>query len=219
MHDPRTQHMYALKRIIQYIKGTLELGLQLSPSSTHTLISYTDANWGGCLDTRCFTLRYCVYLGNNLISWSTKQQPTISRSSVEVEYRGVANVVFESCWLCKLLLELHCPIQKATLIYYDNVSVVYLSNNLVQHQCTKYIEMNIHFVREKVSFGQVRVLHVLFRYQIVDLFTKGLLLQLFTDFQATLNVQEPFVSTTRVYQIDFVGYISFDIFYDFAYKL
>jgi len=117
-----------------------------------------------------------------LISWSSKRQPTLSRSNVEAEYRGVANVVSNSCWIQNLLLELHCPIPKATLVYCDNVSVIYLSGNPIQHQRTKHIEMDIHFVREKVAKGDVRVLHVSSRYQIADIFTKGLPRILFEDF-------------------------------------
>jgi hypothetical protein len=199
MHDPRTQHMSALKRIIRYIKGTVDFGLHLYHSSIHKLISYTDADWGGCPDTRRSTSGYCVYLGDNLISWSAKRQPALSRSSAEAEYRGVANVVSESCWIRNLILELHCPILKATLVYCDNVSAVYLSGNPVQHQRTKHIVMDIHFVREKVTRGQVRVLHVPSRYQIADIFTKGLPLQLFDDFRNSLNIRPPPVSTTGVY--------------------
>ncbi|KAJ9560437.1 hypothetical protein OSB04_005597 [Centaurea solstitialis] len=114
MHNPKVTHMRALKRVLWYIKGTLDLGLYLYPSALSTLTAYTDADWGGCPDTRRSTSGYCVFLGDNLLSWSSKRQPTLSRSSAEAEYRGVANVVSESCWLRNLLLELHCPIQKAT---------------------------------------------------------------------------------------------------------
>ena len=165
MHDPHEAHMAALKRILRYIKGTLHFGLQLTKYSIHGLVSYTDADWAGCPDTRRSTSGYCVYLGDNLISWSSKRQPTLSRSSAEAEYRGVANVVSESCWIRNLLLELHYPIHKATIVYCDNVSAIYLSSNPIQHQRTKHIELDIHFVREKVARGQVCVLHIPSCYQ------------------------------------------------------
>ncbi|WCJ44109.1 DNA/RNA polymerases superfamily protein [Euphorbia peplus] len=150
MHDPKTSHMASLKRIMRYVKGTLDLGLLLTASSLDSLISYTDADWGGCPDTRRSTSGYCVYLGDNLISWSAKR-------------------------------------------------AVYLSDNPIQHQRTKHIEMDIHFVREKVAKGDVRVLHIPSRHQIADIFTKGLPQVLFDDFRSSLNVRLPPVSTTGVY--------------------
>ncbi|XP_021760565.1 uncharacterized protein LOC110725386 [Chenopodium quinoa] len=198
MHDPKDIHMSALKRIIRYIQGTLDHGLHLYPSSISTLISYTDADWGGCPDTRRSTSGYCVYLGDNLISWSSKLQTTLSKSSAEAEYRGVVNVVSESCWLRNLLLELICPIKKATLVYCDNVSAIYISGNPVHHQRTKHIEMDILFVREKVARGEVRVLHVPSRHQIADIFTKGLPRVLFEDFRDSLSVRPPPATTKGV---------------------
>lgn len=82
----------------------------------------------------------------------------MSRSSVEVEYRSVANVVAEACWLRNLLIELSYSLRHINIVYYDNVSAIYLSSNLVLHQRTKHVEMDIHFVRVKVALGQVRVL-------------------------------------------------------------
>jgi hypothetical protein len=98
----------------------------------------------------------------------------LSHSSAEVEYRGVAKVVSETCWVHNLLPELHFHIPQATLVYCDNVSAIYLSGNPVQHQRTKHIEMDIHFVPEKVARGQAHILHVPSRHQITDIFTKGL---------------------------------------------
>ncbi|XP_071695911.1 uncharacterized mitochondrial protein AtMg00810-like [Rutidosis leptorrhynchoides] len=132
MHAPREGHMGALKRILRYIHGTINFGLHMTCSTSHSLISYTDADWAGCPDTRRSTSGYCVYFGDNLISWSSKRQPNLSRSSAEAEYRGVANVVSESCWLRNLLLELHRPIHKATIVYCDNVSAIFLSSNPIQ---------------------------------------------------------------------------------------
>ncbi|KAK4359715.1 hypothetical protein RND71_021944 [Anisodus tanguticus] len=191
MHDPRVEHMNAIKRIIRYIQGTLDYGLHLYPSSISTLVSYIDADWGDCPDTRRSTSGYCVFLGDNLISWSAKRQAMLSRSSAEVEYRGVANVVAEICWLRNLLLELQCPLHKASIVYCDNISAICMSHNPVQHQRTKHIEMDIHFVREKVALGEVKILHVPSSYQYADIFTKGLPRQLFTDFRSSLSVRPP----------------------------
>jgi hypothetical protein len=152
----------------------LHYGLHLYASPIKKLVSYTDGDWGGCPNTPRSTSGYYVFLGDNLISWSSKRQPTLSRSSAKAEYKGVANVVSESCWLRNLLLELHFPLSQATLVYCDNVSVIYLSSNHVEHQRTKHIEMYIHFAREKVSRGQARILYVPSRHQIADIFTKGL---------------------------------------------
>jgi len=131
--------MHALKRIVRYIQGTLDHGLHLCPSLTSTLLSYTDVDWGGCPYTIRSTSGYCVFLGDNLISWSAKRQATLSQYSAEAKYRGIVNVVSKSCWLQNLLLELHCPIQKTTLVYCDIVSAIYLSGNLIQHEHTKHI--------------------------------------------------------------------------------
>uniref|UniRef100_A0A3Q7GIF1 Reverse transcriptase Ty1/copia-type domain-containing protein n=1 Tax=Solanum lycopersicum TaxID=4081 RepID=A0A3Q7GIF1_SOLLC len=92
MHDSREEHMHALKHILRYIHGTMDFGLHIFPSSTSTLILYTDSDWGGCLDTRRSATGYCVFLGDNLIFWSAKRQATLSHSSAEAEYRGVANI-------------------------------------------------------------------------------------------------------------------------------
>jgi hypothetical protein len=113
-----------------------------------------------CPDTRWSTLDYVVFLSNNLIPWSSKRQNVVSRLSAEVEYRTVANNVTEACWLRQLLQELHAPLTKSTLIYCDNVSVVYLFTNSIQHQRIKHVEIDLHFVQEHVAIGDASVLHV-----------------------------------------------------------
>jgi hypothetical protein len=92
------------------------------------------------------------------VSWSSKRQPVISRSSAEAEYRDVANGVAEAAWLRQLLAELHSPLSRSTLVYCDNISAVYLSTNPVQHQRTKHLEIDLHFFRDYVVAGIVRVL-------------------------------------------------------------
>ncbi|GJQ96400.1 ribonuclease H-like domain-containing protein [Tanacetum coccineum] len=123
MHDPREPHFSALKRILRYVQGTLDYGLQLFSSTTDSLIAYSDADWA--------VLRLSIV--------------------------GVANaVLLRTCWIRNLLRELHTPLSSATIVYCDNVSVVYLSSNPVQHQRTKHIEIDIHFVRDLVATGQAK---------------------------------------------------------------
>nr|GEW95363.1 ribonuclease H-like domain-containing protein [Tanacetum cinerariifolium] len=107
---------------------------------------------------------------------------TLSRSSAKAKYRGVANVVAKTTWLCNLLRELHSPLPTATLVYCDNVSATYMSANPEQHQWTKHIEIHIHFVRDMFTTGQVRALYVPSCYQYADVVTKGLPSALFEEF-------------------------------------
>jgi len=189
MHDPREPHLTALKRILRYLRGTVDFGLLLHRWSSSTeLVVYTDADWAGCPDTRRSTSGYAVFLGGNLVSWSSKRQPVVSRSSAEAEYRAVANGVAEASWLRQLLAELHSPLSRSALVYCDNVSAVYLSTNPVQHQRTKHVEIDLHFVRDRVAVGDVRVLHVPTTSQFADIFTKGLPSSTFTEFRSSHNI-------------------------------
>jgi hypothetical protein len=95
MHDPREAHLTALKRILRYIRGTLDLVLLVRPSQFE-LVVYSDADWAGCPVTHRSTSGYAVFLGDNLVSWSSKRQNIISRSSAEAEYRDFANAVAEA---------------------------------------------------------------------------------------------------------------------------
>ncbi|GJU87773.1 ribonuclease H-like domain-containing protein [Tanacetum coccineum] len=192
-------HLNAMKRVLRYLRGTTDFGLQLFRSPTSQLIAYSDADWAGYPATRRSTSGYCVFLGDNLLAWSSKRQDTLSRSSAEAEYRGVANAIAETSWIRNLLRELHTPLSTATLVYCDNVSAIYMSANLVQHQRTKHIEIDIHFVRDKVAAGHVRVLHVPSRFQYADIFTKGLPYPLFADFRSSLSVRKSPAPTAGAY--------------------
>jgi hypothetical protein len=112
----------------------------------------------------------------------------VSRSSAEAEYRAVANGVAEASWLRQLLAELHTSPSRSTLVYCDNVSAVYLSTNPIQHQRTKHVEIDLHFVRDRVAMGEVRVLHVPTTSQFADIFTKGLPSSTFAEFRSSLNI-------------------------------
>ena len=195
MHAPRDIHLSMLKRILRYVKGTRHLGLQLRAMDSPVITAYSDADWAGCPDTRRSTSGFCVFFGGSLVSWSSKRQTTVSRSSAEAEYRAIANAVAECSWLRHLLGELHCKVPTATVAFCDNISSVYMSRNPVHHRRTKHIELDIHFVREKVAIGELRVTHVPSARQLADVFTKGLPSVLFFDFRDSLSVMAPDVVT------------------------
>jgi hypothetical protein len=182
------------------------LTLHASPSTSTDLVAYSDADWAGCPDTRRSTSGYCVYLGSSLVSWSSKRQPTVSRSSAEAEYRAVANAVAECTWLRQLLSELSCPVDKATVVFCDNVSAVYLSANPVHHRPTKHIELDIHFVREQVALGHIRVLHVPTSQQFADIMIKGLPTTSFEEFRSSLCVSSGDASTAGGVEIHILVY-------------
>jgi hypothetical protein len=101
---------------------------------------------------------------------------------VEAEYRTMANDMAEAYWLRQLLQDLHALLTKSTLTYCDNISVIYLSTNPIQHQCTKHVEIDLHFVWEHMAIGDVRVLHVPTSSQFTDIFMKGLPTSVFLEF-------------------------------------
>lgn len=102
---------------------------------------------------------------------------------------GATNVFTKCCWIRKLLAELHCLPRKATIAYCDNVSIVYMMSNLVQHQRTKHIELDVHFVREKVALGDHWVMHVPSNSQLANVMTKGLSSSVFGEFCSSLSVK------------------------------
>jgi hypothetical protein len=178
----------AMKRILLYLQGTPEYILLLCHTSYSDLTVHTDADRAGCLDTRRSTSGYAVFLGTNLVSWSAKWQTVISHSSAEAEYRAVTNDVAEATWLRQLLHELQSPLSWCSLVYYGNISVVYLSTNPVQHQRTKHMEIHLHFVRAKVTISQVHIIHVSTTSQFTDIFTKSLPSSMFNEFRSSLNI-------------------------------
>nr|GEV88753.1 ribonuclease H-like domain-containing protein [Tanacetum cinerariifolium] len=191
VHDSREPYFFALRRILRYVRGTLDYGLQLFSSSTTDLVAYSDADWAGCPTTRRSTSGYCVFLSNNLLSWSAKCQPNLSRSNAEAEYRGVANAVAKTCWLHNLLRELHTSLSSLRLsTVIMSVLFIYL---LIRFNISVRSTLRLIFILFVIwlLLVQVRVLHVHSRYQFADIFTKGLLTTLFKEFRSSLSVMCP----------------------------
>lgn len=138
------------------------------------MVAYSDADWAGCPDTRRSTTGFCHYLGPNLTSWSAKKQPTVSRSSAEAEYRALAYTCADTIYVHHLLRDLGISLSTPIIIYCDNLSATYMEANPVFHARSKHIELDYHFVRERVAKGTYKVAFVSTQNQIADIFTKGL---------------------------------------------
>ncbi|XP_019416424.1 PREDICTED: uncharacterized protein LOC109327714 [Lupinus angustifolius] len=174
MAKPTTTHHIAASKVLRYIKGTPAIGLFFSNTSTIQLKAYSDSDWAACPDTRRSITGYCIYLGSSLISWKSKKQKTISRSSCEAEYRAMAITTCELTWLTYLLEDLQYSFSTPAIMFCDNQSAIYLATNPVFHERTKHIELDCHTVREKCTQGKIKLLPVPTHLQLADALTKPL---------------------------------------------
>ena len=198
MHCPTTTHWSFVKRLLRYLVGTIDDGLQLYKDSTlnlHafsntslSLQAFSNANWREDKDTFCSIGAYVVYLGKNLISWSSKNQRTIARSSTEVEYRSVANIVVELNFICYLLTDLGISLPPCPIIYCDNIGATQLCYNPIFHSCMKHVAIDFHFIRDQVQNGALRVAHVFSEDQLADALTKPLPRQRFLQLKHKIGI-------------------------------
>ncbi|XP_028070428.1 uncharacterized protein LOC114272911 [Camellia sinensis] len=174
MQAPSNAHFENVKRLLQYLKGTLHHGLHFSSSPLH-LTAFPDSNWAANVVDRRSTTRYYVFLGPNLISWAAKRQQIVSQSSSEAKYGAFAQTSAKLSWIDMLLNELHISIPVPTL-WCDNLSAIAMTHNPVFHARTKHFEVDYHYVRERVVAKKLAICHIPFIDHIVDIFTKPLCL-------------------------------------------
>jgi len=170
---PRSTHYAAVLRILRYLKGTLFHGLFYSAQSPLVLRAFSDADWAGDPTDRRSTTGYCFLLGSSLISWRSKKQTHVARSSTEAEYRALADTTSELLWLRWLLTDLGVSTSSATPLYYDNQSAIHIAHNDVFHERTKHIEIDCHFIRYHLVHGAFKLILVSSTDQLANIFTKS----------------------------------------------
>ncbi|PKU68330.1 Retrovirus-related Pol polyprotein from transposon TNT 1-94 [Dendrobium catenatum] len=188
MHNPTVRDFQALKRLLRYIKGTLPLGIRITRGDLQ-LRSFVDADWAADSMDRKSITGHCTFLGSTIISWCSKKQTTVAKSSTEAEYRALSTAVSEVIWLRRLAAELQIPQTSPTVIHCDNTSAIALAHNPVFHARTKHIEIDHHFIRNHLDSGQISVIHLSTIDQIADIFTKSLTATRFISLRNKLNIQ------------------------------
>jgi histone deacetylase 1/2 len=188
LHSPTTVHWTAVKRILRYVRGTSDVGLKITRSPSMLLSGFSYADWAGDIDDRRSTGGFVTFYGPNIISWSARKQAIVSRSSTEAEYKSLANATAEIAWVEALLKELGMKLRCPPRLWCDNLGATYLCANPVFHARAKHIEIDFHFVREKVARRQLDIRFVSTKDQVADGFTKALGTRLFEQFRTNLNL-------------------------------
>ncbi|GKF15527.1 hypothetical protein Tco_0056989, partial [Tanacetum coccineum] len=170
---PTEKHLHAVKKIFWYLRGTINRGLWYLKDSLIALTTFADADHAGCQDTRRSTSGSMLFLGDRLVSWSSKRQKSIAISSTEAEYIAMSGCCAQILWMRSQLTDYSLGFNKIPM-YRDNKSVIALSFNNVQYSRSKHIDIIFHFIKEHVENGVIELYFVNSEHQLADIFTKPL---------------------------------------------
>jgi hypothetical protein len=145
----------------------------MKKNDSNNVVGFSDADWAGSCDRKS-TTRFCTFVGGNLVTWKSKKQSVVARSSAEAEYRAMASTTSELIWIKQLLSDMKIEHTKTMQMYCDNQAARHIASNLVFHERTKHIEIDCHFVREKVQSREIETPFVRSKEQLTDIFTKAL---------------------------------------------
>ncbi|KAJ0598803.1 putative RNA-directed DNA polymerase [Helianthus annuus] len=191
MHQPQVAHMDAVWRIIRYLKGTVGHGVLFQPNKHLKIQAYTDADWAGDKGDRRSTSGYFTLVGGNLVTWRSKKQKVVALSSAEAEFRGIARGLAEVLWIRKLLTEIGFPQSEASRIMCDNEAAIQISENPVQHDRTKHVEVDRHFIKEKLETEIIELPFVRSEHQLADILTKAVNGRIFNQCLHKLSIRDP----------------------------
>nr|CAN68286.1 hypothetical protein VITISV_017015 [Vitis vinifera] len=173
MHSPKESHLEAVYKIIKYLKGSSRIRLFFKKGDSKKVKIYTNEDWAVSAEDRKSTTGYYTYVWGNLVTWRSKKQSVIVRSGAKAKFKAVAQGMCEGLWLQKLLEELHITVELSIKLYCDNKAAIIISHNPVQHDKTKHIEVDRHFINEKIEKWTICMTFIPTREQLTDIFTKG----------------------------------------------
>ena len=195
MQRPGKEHWVGIKRVLRYVKNTLNHGLVFRHSDNFKLEAFSDSDWAGCVETRKSTSGNMCRLGDCTISWRSKKQPIVALSSTEAEYIALCAATQEVVWLRRLLHGVNQKQHDPTSVFEDNQGAMSLSKNPKNHARTKHIDVKYHYVRQSVENEVIDVLYLPTADMIADTLTKGLAkpkFEKFRDAMGVLNVSSVF---------------------------
>ncbi|KAK6148045.1 hypothetical protein DH2020_018957 [Rehmannia glutinosa] len=172
--NPHTSHWDAAMHLLRYLKGCPSLGVFYPAGSDTSLRAYSDADWAGCPDTRRSISGFYIFLGGCLISWKSKKQQTVSKSSAEAEYRALSSTICELLWISYISHDLHLSISVPIPLFCDNQVALHIVANPIFHERTNHLEIDCHLIRDKYKAGFVAPQKVPSSLQLGDIFTKSL---------------------------------------------
>jgi hypothetical protein len=196
MHCPSKDHMDAVVRILRYLKSAPGKGLMFSKNDHLDIEGYTDADWAGNLSDRKSTSGYFTFVGGNLVTWRSKKQKVVALSSAKAKFRGMAKGLCELLWLRRLLSEIGFAPNLEMNLYCDNKVVIEISQNPIQHDRTKHIEIDRHFITQNLEEKVICVPFVRSEDQLADMLTKAVSNK---NFHSSLDKQ---VSKTFFHQLE-----------------
>ncbi|XP_022041812.1 uncharacterized mitochondrial protein AtMg00810-like [Helianthus annuus] len=174
MHKPCQSHLDIALRLLRYLKQSPGRGVMFRKTGSLDLSGFVDSDWAKCTKTRKSVTGFGVFLGGTLVSWKSKKQGIVSRSTAEAEYRAMCSATCEVMWIKNILTELNVNCTLPVTLFCDSKSAIYISLNPVFHERTKHFELDLHFLREKIASGIIDPQKIASDNQIADIFTKGL---------------------------------------------
>ncbi|XP_021995714.1 uncharacterized mitochondrial protein AtMg00810-like [Helianthus annuus] len=197
MHKPTAAHSQIAFKLLRYLKNAPGAGLMFKQSEKFELSAYADSDWAKCVDSRKSVTGFGIFLGNSLISWKSKKQSVVSRSSAEAEYRSMCAALCEIMWLINVLQELQVKVDLPVVLKCDSTAALSIAANPVFHDKTKHFEIDLFFLREKIASGLVKTVGVSSGDQLADMFTKGLLPADHNKMCKSLGLSNPFSIKTE----------------------